>query len=202
VRNTFDTFAGSFDQVLDQLGYRAPSLIAECLTRLLPEPDASLIVADAGCGTGLCGEFLRPRAKQLVGVDLSPGMLARARVQKQYDELLEAELTAWLTQQDRKYDLIISADTLCYFGALEEPLSAAAGALRSGGRLVFTVENAGSTVPDYRLDSTGRYSHAESYVRASLAAAAFDAIEISQVVLRRERGHEVNGLLASAQRPL
>jgi len=34
VRDTFDTFAGSFDQVLDQLGYRAPALIAELLERI------------------------------------------------------------------------------------------------------------------------------------------------------------------------
>ena len=33
-RGTFDTFAGSFDQVLDQLGYRAPALIAELLERI------------------------------------------------------------------------------------------------------------------------------------------------------------------------
>ena len=36
-------------------------------------------VLDAGCGTGLCGPLLRPYAKRLVGVDLSSGMLERAR---------------------------------------------------------------------------------------------------------------------------
>ena len=36
-------------------------------------------VADLGCGTGLCGPGLRGRAGRLVGVDLSPEMLARAR---------------------------------------------------------------------------------------------------------------------------
>ena len=84
VRDTFDAFAGSFDQVLDQLGYRAPGLIGELLDRDLPAADASLMIADAGCGTGLCGEFLRPRAKRLVGIDLSPGMLARARARGKY----------------------------------------------------------------------------------------------------------------------
>ena len=38
--------------------------------------------------------------------------------------------------------MAISADTLCYFGALERVLSGAAAALRPGGRLVFTVEQA------------------------------------------------------------
>jgi len=200
VRDTFDAFAGSFDQVLDQLGYRAPTLIGEWLERALPAAEATLVVADAGCGTGLCSDFLRPRAKQLVGVDLSPGMLARARARNQYDQLVEAELSAWLASQQAEYDLIVSADTLCYFGALEEVLSGAGRALRPGGRLVFTVERADAGSPAYQLNPTGRYSHAEGYVREVLAGAMLDAIEIAQVVLRRERGSEVGGLLVSARR--
>jgi predicted TPR repeat methyltransferase len=200
VRDTFDAFAGSFDQVLDQLGYRAPGLIGDYLARVLPDPDGSLIAADAGCGTGLCAPFLRPLAKRLVGVDLSPGMLARAHALKRYDELVEAELTAWLNTQKGKYDLIVSADTLCYFGALEAPLSAAADALQPGGRLVFTVETHDQAAHGYRLDPSGRYSHAESYLRPALAGAGFEGIEITPVVLRRERGREVSGLLVSAQR--
>lgn len=202
VRGIFDAFAGSFDQVLDQLGYRAPGLIAEFLDRVVPATDVALVIADAGCGTGLCAEFLRRRAKHLVGVDLSAGMLARARARKAYDELIESELAAWLAGRSEEFDLIVSADTLCYFGALEQALASAAGALRPGGRVVFTVERAAADVRDYHLDPTGRYSHAEQYVREVLASAGLDSIAVEHVVLRRERGHEVQGLLASAGRPL
>ena len=202
VRDTFDAFAGSFDQVLDQLGYRVPTLIAELLERILPAPDGALVVADAGCGTGLCAHFLRPRAKRLVGIDLSSGMLARARARKTYDELVEAELSTWLARQRPVYDLIVSADTLCYFGALEQVLSGAATALRPNGRLVFTVERAEDGVSSYQLTSSGRYSHAEPYVRHALAGAMLVALEIAPAVLRREVGHDVHGLLVSAQRPL
>jgi predicted TPR repeat methyltransferase len=202
VRDTFDAFAGSFDQVLDQLGYRAPALIAELLTRILPAPDNGLVVADAGCGTGLCAPFLRPRAKRLVGIDLSSGMLARARARKTYDELIEAELATWLARQRPVYDLIVSADTLCYFGTLEPVLSGAATALRPGGRLVFTVERADDGATAYQLTSSGRYSHTESYVRDALAGAIFTVVEIVPAVLRQEVGHDVHGLLVSAQRPI
>ncbi len=202
VRDTFDAFAGSFDQVLDQLGYRAPTLIAELLERILPAPDGALVVADAGCGTGLCAPFLRPRAKRLVGIDLSSGMLARARARKTYDQLVEAELSTWLARQRPVHDLIVSADTLCYFGALEQVLSGAATALRPDGRLVFTVERADDGVPAYQLTSSGRYSHAEPYVRDALAGAILTAVDIAPAVLRREVGHDVHGLLVSAQRPI
>jgi len=83
--------------------------------------------------------------------------------------LIESELAAWLAGRSQEFDLIVSADTLCYFGALEQALAGAAGALRPGGRIVFTVERAADDVRDYHLDPTGRYSHAEKYVRQVLA---------------------------------
>ena len=199
IRDVFDAFAGSFDQVLDRLGYRAPALIRESLDRFLPIPDASLDVADAGCGTGLCADFLRPRARRLVGVDLSAGMLARARERNVYDDLIEAELAGWLTAQPCAYDLIVSADTLCYFGSLEEPLSGAWAALRPGGLLAFTVEEASEAGQGYGLTASGRYSHSEAYVRDALRQAGLTLIEIQSVILRREGGQDVNGLLVSAR---
>ena len=200
VRDTFDAFAGSFEHVLDQLGYRAPALISECLDRVMPANDAALVIADAGCGTGLCADFLRRRARRLVGVDLSAGMLARARARESYDELIESELASWLAGRSQEFDLIVSADTLCYFGALDEAIAGAASALRPGGRIVFTVERAAEDVREYHLDSTGRYTHAERYVRDALTAAGLDSVAIEHVVLRRERGKEVQGLLASARK--
>jgi predicted TPR repeat methyltransferase len=202
VRGIFDSFAGSFERVLDQLGYQAPALIAGFLDRVVPDADAALVIADAGCGTGLCAEFLRPRARRLVGVDLSSGMLARARARKTYDELIESELASWLAGRSQEFDLIISADTFCYFGALDQALNGAAGALRPGGRVVFTVEKAADEVTGYHLDHTGRYTHAEGYVRQVLSEAGLDSIAVEHVVLRRERGSEVHGLLASARRPV
>ena len=198
VRNTFDSFAGSFEHVLDQLGYRAPTLIGEFLDRSVAATDVDLVIADAGCGTGLCADFLRRRAKRLVGVDLSPGMLARAQARNAYDELIESELAAWLSRRSQEFDLIVSADTLCYFGALEQAMAGAAHALRPGGRIVFTVERASDDVSRYRLDPTGRYSHADAYVRDVLRGAGLDSIVVEHVVLRRERGNEVKGLLAAA----
>jgi predicted TPR repeat methyltransferase len=200
VREVFNGFAGSFDEVLDQLGYRAPGLIGEWLQRVVPQTDASLTIGDAGCGTGLCAHFLRPRAQRLVGVDLSAGMLAQARARNLYDELVEAELSAWLASQPEAFDLIVCADTLCYFGALEDALSGAHGALRQAGLLVFTVEKAGDDVDTYTLHPSGRYSHAEHYVREALSGAKLTSLDVESVVLRLEGGHEVNGLLVSAQR--
>jgi predicted TPR repeat methyltransferase len=127
-------------------------------------------------------------------------MLARARARGEYDELVEAELVSWLTRQRGSFDLIISADTLCYFGKLDAALSAAADALRPGGQLVFTVEHSAEAVDGYRLGSSGRYAHTTSYVTQQLAAAALTIESIGRVNLRREFGKEVEGLLVHARR--
>lgn len=200
VQQTFDRFAASFDQVLDRLEYRAPALCGELIAALAPVPD-SLDILDAGCGTGLCAPYLRPFGRTLHGVDLSPRMLAKARERGGYDALHEAELTAWLAAHPDQFDLIVSADTLCYFGALEAALAAAAAALRPGGHLVFTVEDSGADTAPFTLHPHGRYSHGESYLRATLAAAGMAVTTLEHVILRNESKRPVGGLLLLATKP-
>ena len=84
------------------------------------EPSKSLDVLDAGCGTGLCGPLVAPYARRLTGVDLSAGMLAQAKEKNVYDALMKGELTEYLRDSREAFDLIVSADTLVYFGGLED----------------------------------------------------------------------------------
>jgi len=205
VRAVFDSLAGEFDAHLARLDYRAPALIDQIVARRLPTSAGDLRVLDAGCGTGLCAPFLRPRARAggLTGVDLSPAMLARAARLGLYDELIEGELTALLRSRPARYDLVVSADTLCYFGALEEVALAAAQALAPAGLLAFTVEASADpdAAPGYGLSAHGRYCHSMQYVRTTLAAAGFDAIEIVATTLRSEGGRPVAGLVTAASAP-
>jgi len=124
VEQVFDAFAASFDAQLEALGYRAPGLVVQALTAA-GAPTGALDIVDAGCGTGLCGPALRPYARQLAGCDLSEGMLRRAWSRQVYDVLHKAELTFYLETQPEAFDAVISADRLCYFGALEVVLAAA-----------------------------------------------------------------------------
>ncbi|MGB0128634.1 MAG: tetratricopeptide repeat protein, partial [Rhodocyclaceae bacterium] len=142
VEQTFDAFAASFDAKLGRLDYQAPQLVAAAVGRALGSPRGDLSGLDAGCGTGLCGPLLRPYLAHLAGVDLSAGMLERAQGRGCYDELTKGELAAFLGARRDTYDLIVSADTLVYFGALDAVCEHAAKALRPNGRLVFTVEEA------------------------------------------------------------
>ena len=202
VRTLFDEIAHSFDEHLADLRYRAPQLIGAAFAAAWLQPRGDLDVLDAGCGTGLCAAFLRPRARVLVGIDLSSGMLRRATALNVYDQLIEGELTAFLESHPDAYDAIVSADTLCYFGGLEDVFKAAAGALKPCGRLLFTVEKATDQTADgYHLQSHGRYTHAGSYVRRELESAGLTLETCQDAVLRHEAGLPVPGLVVTATRP-
>ena len=197
VECTFDSFAASFDSKLAKLSYRAPALVAEMLADTGVEASRRLDVLDAGCGTGLCGPLIARYARRLVGVDLSARMIAQARARNVYDELVKRELTAYLRGSTGAFDVIVSADTLVYFGSLERVVAAAANALRPGGRLIFTVEeliSAGSD-SEYFLSPNGRYRHSAPYVERVLARSDLQT-EIVAAELRLEAGDPVPGLVA------
>lgn len=203
VRQVFDDFAASFDERLKGLGYRAPELLADLVAEAIPNAAGDLRVLDVGCGTGLCGSLLRPYARKLAGVDLSPNMIARARERGAYDALEVAELTEYLVRARQEYDLMVSADTLVYFGPLEKVFEAAGGALRPGGLFAFTLERAESSqAPDgFLLHHHGRYSHSEAYVRRCLEEAGLEARVLRHAVLRLEAGKPVEGLVVLTGRP-
>ena len=201
VQQVFDGFAASFDSKLEALHYRAPELVTRALAAAVGEAGARLDIVDAGCGTGLCGPGLRPYARHLAGCDLSLGMLRRAKTRQLYDVLHHAELTHYMATQPAAYDAVVSADTLCYFGALESALQAAHLSLRPGGWLVFTVE----ALPDgheqpHLLQSNGRYAHGQDYLRAALAQAAFEVRALERETLRLEAGDPVLGWLVAARK--
>jgi predicted TPR repeat methyltransferase len=195
VEQTFDSFAASFDAKLAKLLYRAPMLVAAMLEG---EPRGELDVLDAGCGTGLCGPLVAPFARRLVGVDLSAQMLAQAAARDVYDELVRGELTAYAERATAAFDVVVSADTLVYFGALDAVVAAFAAALRPGGRVVFTVEELPGT--GYELSPNGRYRHARPYVEHVLASVGLRA-EVVAAELRLEAGEPVAGLVVRGTKP-
>ncbi|MFC7736345.1 methyltransferase [Roseomonas sp. GCM10028921] len=199
VRNLFDTYAPRFDaELTGTLGYRTP----EALTALLREaglvPEAALDVLDAGCGTGLSGEAMRPWARRMVGVDLSPRMLDAARRRGIYDALEEAELVEFLIAHRGAYDLVAAADVLNYLGDLAPALNAMAAALRPGGHAAFSVET-GQGAP-FALGEGMRYRHDPAHVLTLAEATRLRVVELQDVTLREERGAPVAGTLLVLRR--
>jgi predicted TPR repeat methyltransferase len=93
VEALFDDYAADYQShVVESLGYRG----FEVLLRPLIEPAKRYEhVLDLGCGTGLCGPLIAPRADVVDGVDVSGAMLEEARKLGIYRELIHAELGAF-----------------------------------------------------------------------------------------------------------
>jgi predicted TPR repeat methyltransferase len=202
VEQTFDRFAASFEDVLNErLGYQAPQLCADMLARHLPPPQRQFVMLDAGAGTGLCGPLMAPWARTLAGVDLSRGMLDIAQTKGVYQDLYKAELTEFLKLSPGQWDVVLSADTLCYFGDLTEVTAAAAGSLQPGGTLIYTVE----ALPEdsralHQIQPHGRDPHQGDHSAAARAQAGLRLLEREAVVLRQEGGKPVHGWLVAARR--
>ncbi len=194
VARLFDDYAPRFDKHLTgELAYRAPALIVDALDGV----DGARRFArclDLGCGAGLMGAALRGRVDELVGVDLSPAMIAKAREKGRYDALEVGDVVEFLaTREGGEFDLVVAADVLVYFGDLSGVFGATARALAPGGLFAFTVEaRAGE---EFRLGATMRFAHSRSYVREATAAAGLRPLALVDASTRREVGRDVAGLV-------
>lgn len=192
----FGEFAEEFDATLGSLGYDGPRLLAELVAKNIPAAPGGWRILDAGCGTGLCAEHFRRWAGWLVGVDLSPEMLARAGERQLYDELHCAEITRFCADQRGAFDLIVAGDSINYFGNLKPVIVTVASSLRGQGRFAFFVERMdGESAAGFRLERHGRYSHQPAYVAGCLAAARLQILAREEAPIRSESGRPVIGTL-------
>ena len=178
----FDAYAGHFeDHLVAGLDYRAPKLVADAV--VARRPRGELDVLDLGCGTGLCGQHLRPRARRLVGVDLSAKMIEVCLRKGIYNELHCADVSDFLRSQQRIWDVIAAVDLFIYIGDLEEIFSSVSAAMRPRGSFAFTIEtiDAGRSF----LRPTRRYAHGHGYIDELAAKNGFSCITAEPIVLRR-----------------
>lgn len=198
VRDLFDKYARRFDDhLVSQLNYRVPELLAAQLQPLVPA--AKLDVLDLGCGTGLCGPWLKPWAGVLTGLDVSGKMLEEAARKGVYDRLVAGEINAYLETYHACFDLIVAADVFIYVGDLAGVFAGAHGALRPGGLFAFSTE-AGADA-DICLRGSLRYAHSAAYLQRLAAAAGWRVASMTKHVLRDEDRQGVEGHLTVLCRP-
>jgi predicted TPR repeat methyltransferase len=195
VRTLFDQYAARFDgELRDALHYRGPELLRRAIDKVFGADRRFARALDLGCGTGLMGEVMRGRTEELVGVDLSPAMLAAAEQRRIYDRLAIDDLVSFLATEERQFDLIVAADVFVYLDDLAPVLHLAALRLAASGAIAFSVEtHAGHGVI---LRDTLRFAHGEPHVRAAAAEAALDVAYLAKASTRIEKNSPVEGLLA------
>jgi predicted TPR repeat methyltransferase len=200
IKQTFDEFANSFDNILAKLNYKAPELVSARLNQMFDGKSSKIDILDLGCGTGLCGPLLKPISNRLVGIDLSANMLKKAALRSVYDHLEEVELTHFMESSEQHYNAVVCVDTLIYFGDLSAAFAAANKVLVLDGYIVFTLERHSQNNQSYHLQKHGRYSHSKDYVRSTLVDNGFRVISIDNIVPRTEHGKPVDGILLVAKK--
>lgn len=120
------------------------------LRALLP-PLAGASVLDLGCGFGWFCRFVAGEgAAEIVGVDVSERMLARARAETTSASVRyeQADLEAYVPAG--RFDLIYSSLAFHYLVDLPAVFGHVAQALKPGGRFVFSVEHPIMTAPRHQ----------------------------------------------------
>jgi predicted TPR repeat methyltransferase len=201
VRTLFDQYAPRFDRALiDDLGYRGPSLLFKAVLaarHAVKKPAFFKRAIDLGCGTGLAATAFAKEVDHFIGIDLSPGMIEKAKATGLYAELEVNDMLEGLRERvESSADLVLAADAMVYVADLVPVLMEIRRALTAGGLVAFTLERyAGDGVI---IGDGLRYAHGANYVRASLAAAGLTLSQLEEQSFRNENNMPVPGLVVVA----
>jgi len=189
----FDQYAPKFESSLvEDLGYRGPDLLFKAVLnarRTLGKPALFRHAVDLGCGTGI------------IGMDLSPRMIERARATGLYAELDVADMVEGLARRSAgSADLVLAADVMIYLSDLAPVLGEIARVLKPNGLLAFTTEThdddgaGGGVVLGHGL----RYAHSARYVTDAVAASGLTLRQLEHAWARTENHVPAPGLVVVA----
>lgn len=141
-------------------------------------------ILDAGCGTGAHVESIRAAGAQPMGIDVSLGMLASARARSRGLVLVEADLNRPLPMSEGVFDAVLCSLVSEHLASLGAFFEGVFGALRAGGRLVFSAFHpemaAAGVEAHFELEGTEYRLGAELYTLddylEGIGAAGFDAL--------------------------
>ncbi len=192
VTEIFDNYASNYDKSFtQQLEYNIPHLIKEVASGFLGEKCRFSFVLDLGCGTGLVGQELVHLSNEMIGLDISPGMLAKAEKKEIYSELCETDILTYLEKIDKQFDLICAADVLNYLGTLQALFQQLANCVGNGVFIFSIEEHFGSG--DSLLTLSGRYAHSHKYIQRMVDENGFVIEKDIETGIRKEKGEWVQG---------
>jgi len=202
----YSTFAATFDdQLVNKLHYQTPTKLRKRVDEVVKQSSQNECfntLADLGCGTGLSGVAFKSLAKNMVGVDLSLEMIAKAEKRGCYKSLhvgdIESILTSPISTGEETFDMIIACDVFVYIGDLQSVFESVAKCLNpSHGLFAFSTELLEEDTKDngYVLQTTARFSHKQSYIKSLSEQCGFKVVAMKNDVIRKNAGKDIQGTL-------
>lgn len=143
VARLFDAMADSYDEVEPWYEHLYKVLHTILLKHLAPPPDddAPRRSLDAGCGTGLQTALLEALGYESHGVDISSGLLARAKSHLKRSALTVGDLQR-LPYPDSHFDVVnCCGSTLSFVSDPARAINEMGRVLRPGGKLLLECEH-------------------------------------------------------------
>jgi len=135
-------------------------------------------VLDLCCGTGSVGAAISEKADHISGVDISPGMLEKARARGIYDQLICGDIGSALRSIDRSFSVVTCSVALYHWANLTPFFDAVASVLLPNGHLIFSVDPANDEM-DIGQSTPREYAHSRAYIRRETASAGLREISIT-----------------------
>lgn len=189
--NLFDEYAPHFDHQLSRdLAYNTPKLLFEIIKKNTGLSKSKRVL-DLGCGTGLFGEQIYKSCDNIDGVDLSRGMLEKAKQKDIYKNLYHADIEQFLIEADLAYDFFIFADVFVYIGDLASIFELIRTKVSSPATIAFSTEH--RLGEGYSLRTSGRFWHSFSYIKQLCDEFHFDLQYFEETDLRKDKEKIIQG---------
>lgn len=160
--------------------------LVRLLQDALPERAPSAVL-ELGCGSGLLSQALPWPLGRLVGIDISPHMLAKAEKRGGYSHLLCGDLVDVMAGLEESFDTVVSGGVLCYFADLRGVFANVARLLLPGGVFAFSVDPMGDDVEIAEMEA-GEFAHSRRYLRTLAAECGLTELRIDIDVHRGPPG--------------
>jgi SAM-dependent methyltransferase len=132
-RTGYDAWSATYDRPGNPIVALEESVVWSLAAKVPPGR-----ALDAACGTGRHSRWLVDQGHDVVGVDLSPGMLAKAAGQVPEARFVEADLGA-LPADDASFDLAVSGLAMAHLADLRTGVRELGRVLRPGGEAVLSI---------------------------------------------------------------
>jgi SAM-dependent methyltransferase len=174
---TYDRVAPAYaDRFLDELDHKPfdRELLARFATDIGPGSSTDLPLCDLGCGPGQIGRFLFEHGVHVMGIDLSAGMVAQARLHHPSMEFAQGDMNDLRLLSDGSL-----AGIVCFYALIHIPRPHAPAVLREmrrvlakGGALLVAVHGGEGTL------------HADQMagLPADLDATLFSLAELTEMI--------------------